>query len=223
MSDDELARIAHKGFDDYWTEDCAGSETEAWAASAKAVLASAAQTSPEPVATVMRGGTAVFGRATVLVRWEKGAEALPDGEHKLYHASSPEPVAVYLAAKGVIEASRAVVERWDTPLWKDAAATAVYITQLREALQEYGRQEGDSELQTGHLNADYLKGFADAQALAHPHPPIPEPASTGGIECALNPLLWTREMSDAWHRNLPDTVAAFRALREAATKAEGEA
>ncbi|VTU25161.1 hypothetical protein H4CHR_01539 [Variovorax sp. PBS-H4] len=36
------------------------------------------------VATVHRGGTAVFGRATVLVRWEDGAEALPDGEHKLY-------------------------------------------------------------------------------------------------------------------------------------------
>ena len=33
---------------------------------------------------------------------------------------------------------------------------------------------------------------------------------------AFNPRTWTQEMSDAWHRNLPDTQKAFDALREAA-------
>ena len=32
-------------------------------------------------------------------------------------------------------AAQAVVERWDTPLWKDAPATAIYINALRNALE----------------------------------------------------------------------------------------
>lgn len=34
----------------------------------------------------------------------------------------------------MIAAARAVVERWDTPLWKDAPATAGFINRLRDAL-----------------------------------------------------------------------------------------
>lgn len=34
----------------------------------------------------------------------------------------------------VYSAACAVVERWDTPLWKDAPATAKYIKRLRTAL-----------------------------------------------------------------------------------------
>jgi hypothetical protein len=34
----------------------------------------------------------------------------------------------------LIEAAMAVVERWETPLWKDAPATAEYIYKLRDAL-----------------------------------------------------------------------------------------
>jgi len=50
----------------------------------------AAQVAPqEPVATVHRGGTDVFGRATALVRWELGSEQLTDGEHKLYAVPVP--------------------------------------------------------------------------------------------------------------------------------------
>ena len=49
LTDEELARIAYKGFDDYWTEDCPGNETEAWAASAKAVLRAALATHPAPM------------------------------------------------------------------------------------------------------------------------------------------------------------------------------
>ena len=32
------------------------------------------------------------------------------------------------------EAAQAVVDRWDTPLWKNVPATALYIAALREAL-----------------------------------------------------------------------------------------
>jgi hypothetical protein len=32
------------------------------------------------------------------------------------------------------KAAQAVVERWDTPSWKDVPATAIYIEALRQAL-----------------------------------------------------------------------------------------
>lgn len=34
----------------------------------------------------------------------------------------------------IVQAAKAVVERWETPLWKDAPATATYIYALRDAL-----------------------------------------------------------------------------------------
>ena len=43
LTDEQLATIAYKGYDDYWTEDCAGEESEAWAACAKAVIAAAGE------------------------------------------------------------------------------------------------------------------------------------------------------------------------------------
>ncbi|GER16733.1 NADAR family protein [Variovorax boronicumulans] len=38
VTDEQLAKAAYKGYDDYWTEDSKGIQSEAWAASAKAVL-----------------------------------------------------------------------------------------------------------------------------------------------------------------------------------------
>jgi len=38
------------------------------------------------------------------------------------------------------------------------------------------------------------------------------------LEKALNPLCWTREMSQAWHGTIPDTQKAFNALHRAAVK-----
>ena len=38
-------------------------------------------------------------------------------------------------------AAQAVVERWDTPLWKDVPHTAVYINALRKALAEQPKDE----------------------------------------------------------------------------------
>jgi len=43
LTDEQLADIAYKGFDDYWTEDCPGKDSEAWTASAKAVIAALAR------------------------------------------------------------------------------------------------------------------------------------------------------------------------------------
>jgi hypothetical protein len=37
----------------------------------------------------------------------------------------------------VIDAALALIERWDTPLWKDAVHTAELIQALREAIREY--------------------------------------------------------------------------------------
>jgi DNA-binding transcriptional regulator YiaG len=42
----------------------------------------------------------------------------------------------------LIEAAKAVVERWETPLWKDAPATAGYIYRLRDAINAYKPTEG---------------------------------------------------------------------------------
>ena len=41
----------------------------------------------------------------------------------------------------------------------------------------------------------------------------------GALELAINPRRWTREMDQAWHRNIPDLYAAFDALRAAAIRA----
>jgi hypothetical protein len=42
----------------------------------------------------------------------------------------------------LIEAAKAVVERWETPLWKDAPHTGDYIYRLRDALNAYKPTEG---------------------------------------------------------------------------------
>lgn len=38
------------------------------------------------------------------------------------------------------------------------------------------------------------------------------------LESALNPRRWTREQSDAWHKQLPDTFSAFAAIRSLIAK-----
>jgi hypothetical protein len=35
----------------------------------------------------------------------------------------------------LVEVAQAVVDRWDTPLWKDVPATAEFINDLRAVLQ----------------------------------------------------------------------------------------
>lgn len=48
-------------------------------------------------------------------------------EHQL--ATAPDPA--------LADAAQAVIDRWDSPLWKDAEPTAAVINRLREALKEW--------------------------------------------------------------------------------------
>ena len=57
----------------------------------------------------------------------------------------------------VIIAAQALIDRWDTPLWKDVPATANYINDLRKALAEYKREIDDS------LTIAYMAGYHDAK------------------------------------------------------------
>ena len=43
-------------------------------------------------------------------------------------------VRMIAAAQELLDAAIAVIERWDSPLWKDMPATAEYIGRLRQAV-----------------------------------------------------------------------------------------
>jgi hypothetical protein len=47
----------------------------------------------------------------------------------------------HFAAHDLLTASQALVDRWDTPLWKDAMHTAIFIEVLRDAVQKYRARE----------------------------------------------------------------------------------
>lgn len=48
-------------------------------------------------------------------------------------------------------AAQAVIERWDTPLWKDVPATANYINRLRAALGSTPQPQGEREAWAEHM------------------------------------------------------------------------
>lgn len=47
--------------------------------------------------------------------------------------------------EALVRAAQAVVERWDTPLWKDAKPTAEFIWRLRAALASRQQESRDAE------------------------------------------------------------------------------
>jgi hypothetical protein len=55
------------------------------------------------------------------------------------------------------KAAQAVVERWDTPSWKDVPATAIYIEALRQALAQ-PEQEPVGYVTDSGMSAYFLKG-----------------------------------------------------------------
>ena len=64
------------------------------------------------------------------------------------------------------DAAQAVIDRWETPLWKDAPATAVFIADLRDAL---ARDAGRASLQSSGFSAEDMatasaQGFRDGVA-----------------------------------------------------------
>ncbi len=56
------------------------------------------------------------------------------------------------------DAAQAVIDRWETPLWKDAPATAVFIADLRQALaRDAGRASPSANAgePSGHIKEPY--------------------------------------------------------------------
>lgn len=43
----------------------------------------------------------------------------------------------------LLKAAKAVITRWETPLWKDVPATTEYIYRLRDAVEQAEKQEAD--------------------------------------------------------------------------------
>jgi len=61
--------------------------------------------------------------------------------------------------KTLREAAQAVVDRWDTPLWKDVPATGEYINRLRTALTRAAPAAGAPDLQA--LHSECLRAMQD--------------------------------------------------------------
>lgn len=55
---------------------------------------------------------------------------------EIYESFKDETAALRRRVDELERAARALVNRWDTPLWKDAPATAEYINRLRALLPE---------------------------------------------------------------------------------------
>ena len=66
------------------------------------------------------------------------------------------------------EAAQALVDRWDTPLWKDAPHTGVFIDALRAALAQPERKPlTDQEIIEAikHISHNEMSAFAIARAI----------------------------------------------------------
>ena len=73
------------------------------------------------------------------------------------------------------DAAQAVIDRWETPLWKDAPATAVFIADLRDAL---ARDAGDmfEFWWADHApNATQEEAWAEWCSLMRPGPVVAAP------------------------------------------------
>ena len=97
-----------------WTQTC-GNAHDLCNAAIAAYLAQG-----EPVACIHKG---------YLYMAHEFMSGIPEAAIKLY--THPEPNA------RLVEKAQAVVDRWDTRLWKDVPATAVYINELRDALAQH--------------------------------------------------------------------------------------
>lgn len=86
----------------------------------------------ELMKVVMVADEALVGRCTRgTTNW---AAAIGKAVQDAVLAAAPQPPAAAGAVDALRTAAQAVVDRWDTPLWKDAPATAEYIGMLRAAL-----------------------------------------------------------------------------------------
>ncbi len=93
----------------------------------------------------------------------------------------------------------------DTP--KMVEVTAADANKYCRVLSALGMEEEGDPVQE-------IESLKDALASTR--------AERDSLRSALNPRGWTRAQSDAWHRALPDTERAFRALHEVSVAAGGE-
>jgi hypothetical protein len=68
-------------------------------------------------------------------------QIIDEGMTRIYQEQEIESLRAQLASaqaekKELVQAAQAVVDRWHTPLWKDAPATATYIQNLEAILRK---------------------------------------------------------------------------------------
>ncbi len=69
----------------------------------------------------------------------------PSGDGDLYWFNSDEAEIIRTAisqpdASVLVKAAQAVIDRWDTPNWKEAFPTACFMEDLRRAIATYNHQ-----------------------------------------------------------------------------------
>jgi len=77
------------------------------------------------------------GMATLCADKEDAEQEAKDANMAWPHTAphrAVQLVEVGTSARGLIDAAQAVIDRWDTPLWKDVEPTAAVIGRLRAAV-----------------------------------------------------------------------------------------
>ena len=125
----------------------------------------------------------------------------------------------------LIDAARAVVERWELPVWKDAPATAVYIAALRAAIAaaeqpaepaqpvywQWRRKDQPWRLEQYTFNSEVKATTDESEVRALYAAPPAQPA----------PLTDAQISDCAWgyfpdSKNLPEAIVEFARAVEAA-------
>lgn len=85
------------------------------------------------------------GSARQFTPWKMGGVAAtyfrlePEKTYRTYSAACQDEAE---RAQGLVKAAQAVIDRWETPLWKDVPATGTFIYALRDAIKAY---KGDAK------------------------------------------------------------------------------
>lgn len=87
----------------------------------------------------LEGLFGIHGDSGGVAVWRLGGSSAVKEAITALRSRLEQPVTAPEPQEGAIQdlrtAAQAVVDRWDTPLWKDAPATALYINTLRKVLE----------------------------------------------------------------------------------------
>jgi hypothetical protein len=86
------------------------------------------------------------------------------------------------------KAAQAVVDRWDTPSWKDVPATAIYIEALRQALAMENFSEVNQEIEEA-LKQPKQDHIRDATKKVDPVAWMFQHSETGNLTFFDNPTM----------------------------------